>query len=178
MSEDQATQATATTGPMGLGGWLILPGIAMGLHLLWLLWDLMGLMAFRSGNVPDASAAGIDFSDPAFIRLLNYEFNTSIVMVIFLVALLVLFFTRSWLLPKAFIAFLALNILIRLFDVMQAHGVATLNTDNNADASFTALARPVIYAVVWGSYFLKSVRVRNTFIRPWPVAKPVSVVSS
>jgi hypothetical protein len=179
MSEDQTTQAAATQGPAGLGGWLILPGITMVLHVFWLLWNLTSLMTLRAGNIPDTTAtAGLDFSDPAFIRLLNYEFNANILMVILLVALLVLFFTRSWVFPKAFIAFLALNVLIRLFDVMLAHGVATLNTDNNADASFTELARPVIYAVAWGSYFLRSVRVRNTFTRPWPVGKPSSVVSS
>jgi hypothetical protein len=87
--------------------------------------------------------------------------------------LLVLFFARSWLFPKAFIAFWALNLLLQFLDLMQVHGVETLDVDAY-HGSFTALIMPVIYCVGWGSYVLTSVRVRNTFTRPWPVSSVAS----
>jgi hypothetical protein len=176
MNEDTvAAQAAAPTGPVGLGGWLIVPAINMVWNLLQLAWGLYALALMKSGAL--TLPQGLDVQDPAWIRLLDYEANTSILLAFLLIALLVLFFTRSWIFPKAFIAFWALGVLIKLFDVMQIHAVDTLDADAHG-GSFTAVMPPVIYCVVWTSYFLNSVRVRNTFTRPWPVAKPSSAVSS
>ncbi|HEY3645461.1 MAG TPA: DUF2569 domain-containing protein [Gammaproteobacteria bacterium] len=177
-STQAAPQAAATEGPVGLGGWLILPAIGMFVNLLLLAYNLLGLAALSSGQTADAIAtSGIDIHDPAWARLVAYEFGSNSLLLLLIVGLLVLFFTRSWLFPGAFIAFLALNLAIRFGDLMLAHGVATLDTngDNN---SYVELMRPVLYCVIWIPYFLKAVRVRNTFIRPWPMAKPASAVSS
>jgi hypothetical protein len=80
----------------------------------------------------------------------------------------VLFFTRSWLYPRLFIGFLVLNVGIRFGDVMLVHGVTGLDS-KDPHSSFVDLMRPVLYCVIWIPYFLKSVRVRNTFTQPWPV---------
>ncbi|HEY3858684.1 MAG TPA: DUF2569 domain-containing protein [Gammaproteobacteria bacterium] len=176
MSEDTvAAQDAAPTGAVGLGGWLILPAINMVWDLLQLLWGLYALALLKSGAL--TLPQGLDAEDPAWGRLLNYEANTSILLVCLLIALLVLFFSRSWIFPKAFIAFLALGVFIRLFDLLQIHGVDTLDA-GAYHGSFAGLMLPVISCVVWSSYFLQSVRVRNTFTRPWPVAKPSSPASS
>jgi hypothetical protein len=115
----------------------------MVLQLLQLSWGLNLLVLLKSGDPRVPVPEGLDVHDPAWTRLLNYEFNTCILMMCLLAVLLVLFFARSWLFPKAFIAFWALNLLLQFLDLMQVHGVETLDVDAY-HGSFTALIMPVI----------------------------------
>ncbi len=171
MSENAASARPET------GRWLILPAVLIGVRLLGTGLDLFGVMLLKSDTAAELLPPGLDASDPAWMRLIAYEWNTDILVAVLLLMLTVLLLTRSWLFPAAFSAFLGLDLLLRFFHLMLAHGVATLDA-GSSQGSYVELMRPAIYCVIWVSYYLGSPGARNVFNRPWPVAKPVSAASS
>ncbi|HEX2669101.1 MAG TPA: DUF2569 domain-containing protein [Gammaproteobacteria bacterium] len=164
------TAASAPKKLEGLGGWLILPAIGMFWNMLALSYGLLSAVALKfSPDMAEAMAGrGIDINDPAWLRLLNFELFTSVLLLCLVIALLVLFFLKSWWFPRAFIAFLVASVVVKAGDVMLAHGVATLDLSQTEGSSFTELMRPVLASVIWIPYFLVSERVKNTFVRHRP----------
>jgi hypothetical protein len=152
--------------------WMILPTIIAVFELLAKAFNLLGLAALKSADAgSDLLPPGLDISDPTWTRLLDYEWNTSILVISLLGVLLALQIARSWIFPGAFTAFLVLNLLLRFFHIMLANSVATLRVDA-ANGSYTELMRPVIYCVIWIPVYLRSKRAQLVFNRPWPMANP------
>lgn len=148
--------------------WLMLPAVFILFELMMAALQLPGLRALKEGGVAEGLVPqGVDVQDPAWIRLVDYQWNMGIFTVCALAALLILLFTRSWLFPGAFVAFWGLNLLLKFFDVMQVHSVAGLE----GHGSYTELMRPIIFFATWASLYLKQQNTRSIFTRSWPVAR-------
>jgi hypothetical protein len=129
-------------GPKGIGGWLIVP--AVGLVLL----PIVKLIAWIEAW-PDFINAARD--DPGWWLLAILDF--SLILAVILVA--VLFFQKRPVAVAAVVAFLLANIVINFLEAMF--------TQVTAETIWPAFCAS-IYAIILIPYFLRSKRVKNTFI--------------
>jgi hypothetical protein len=158
-------QATTLAGPVGLGGWLILPAIGMFINLYIFGKSTLGIAALALPGVLDKlAAAGVNVHDPAWARLIGLEAISFPILFLFDITLLILFFTRSYWFPRAMIGFLILVLIVVSLDTFFAQWV-TLPDSEDSGGTAMKLARPVIVCAIWIPYFLTSVQVKNTFVR-------------
>ncbi len=122
-------------GPVGIGGWLIVVAVGLGLGLV------------RSlSNIVGAVSAGQGVFAPSF-----YSVYTAC-----LILLCILMFRKSWLFPLLFKIWLAANVAMGLMVVVV--------TDSTKD-DLMSLLSTVGYAAIWISYMTVSKRVQATFVR-------------
>ena len=165
MSEADAAPAQpsagATAGPVGIGGWLILPMLGMfatiGVQFI-------GLTTVGQTFAGLSGLGGLPSTAVALELWIN--------LALFLAApivLLILFFNRKRSFPRYFImwqiagaAFLFVDLLAgyALFaQVFEADGTPFFQT-----AGFRNVLGSIIGICIWVPYMLNSVRVRNTFV--------------
>jgi len=118
----------------GIGGWLIIPIIGLFLSIILVLYDLLSMNAIYE----------FDF----YIGLLSL---LDIGLLILVITSLVLVFNKKKSAPKLIIAFYITNIILQTV-------VAVLIED------YSGIAAPWVGGAIWILYFLKSKRVKNTFI--------------
>lgn len=119
----------------GLGGWLILPIIGLFVTIPILLYDLLSANA-------------------------TYEFNfymgvLSLIDIIFIgwaITALILIFNKKKSVPKVMISLYIANIIVQ--------GAVSFLINE-----YTYLIRALIIGAIWISYFVKSERVKNTFVK-------------
>lgn len=145
--------------PRGLGGWLVvvLAGLAM---------YLVGIGANIARNLP-ALGVAIDLftSDRRAAYLVAYTVIQLIVWC-FGVVLVALFFRRNRICPKLLIVW---AVLPPVLAVLQTFIILWVNARLSAASQLRVpgasdFARLLIVPAIWVPYFLKSRRVRNTFI--------------
>jgi uncharacterized membrane protein YfcA len=122
--------------PKGLGGWLILPIIGLFASLLFHIADIYMNISLDKF---DADILGL---------------SSSIIMGIFLIVTLIAVFKKKQIAVKCFIGLYLLGLLIVL--------PGALMSDNYLDR--VALIKPFLVSIIWITYFLKSRRVKNTFV--------------
>jgi len=74
-----------------------------------------------------------------------------------------LFFTKSRRAPKLVIVWLACSALLPLLSLV---GLTQIPAAEITGQGVFDLLRPTIFAAIWIAYFLRSKRVRNTFVEP------------
>jgi transglutaminase-like putative cysteine protease len=149
-------------GPVGLGGWLVLPIlglVAVPVADLAILRTLLHIDA-------DAWSTLTDPASPSYHALwapvILYECAAEVMRSAFCVLLLVLLLKRRTSLPRLMIALLWLQLLATLVD--SALSAPVLAAKDAQGAGFEA-ARMLIAAMIWTAYFNNSQRVRATFVR-------------
>lgn len=158
MSNANSTEAAA--GPVGIGGWLILPVI--GLFLT----PIQGLaqMGDYSGLIKNMQY--LTAAQGGFVWL---EIVANLVIVVAMpIFLLVQLFQRKALFPKAYVVWAVANIAFEFLDLIVAQvlfGEIFERSDTKLIDGDTlkSILRSLILVVVWVPYMLNSVRVRNTF---------------
>ena len=78
------------------------------------------------------------------------------------IVLLVLFFKKNYRFPKLIVWFFALNVAFGVIDFFLGGLIPAVAAEPDT-FSMKELIRGVVGAAIWIPYFLKSVRVRNTF---------------
>ena len=119
----------------GIGGWLILPIIGLFISVPILLYDLLSVNAIYEFNF--------------YIGLLSL---LDIILLVLVVIALFSIFNKKKYAPKIMISFYTANIMIQLV-------IAFLIED------FSGIIAPIIGGAIWIPYFIKSKRVKNTFVR-------------
>lgn len=152
----------------GLGGWLIL--IAIGLVIAPL---RMGFLVFRD-LLPAFSeetwsvltTPGTEVYHKLWAPLLIFELLTNIIFIVFAIVLLVFLVQKKRLFPKLIIAYLAANLLFLVVDYFGANLIPFVANQTEAlNESIGEIGRGVIASAIWIPYFLKSRRVKATFVR-------------
>jgi Protein of unknown function (DUF2569) len=159
---------SATKGPVGIGGWLLLP--ALGLIATPLLMafgfykDLLPALAPNVWNLltDPHSAAYNRFWGP----LIVYEVLINLALFVFTLWLLWVFFTKSQHAPKLFVIWLAAIAGTRIIDYLLFSQIPAISDKSADPATATDLVRSIVGAAIWIPYFLRSERVKNTFIKP------------
>jgi hypothetical protein len=161
---------TTSAEPKGLKGWLILPAIGLiiaplrlGLNLLKDFWPI-----FRDGYWPVLTTPGTEAYHPLWKPLLTFEIVGNSLFILANLALLFFFFTRHWRFPTLYITMLALNVVFVVSDFFMGNAIPAVAASKDTQA-LKEMARTIIAAAIWTPYFLRSRRVKNTFVKPGSV---------
>lgn len=158
-------EPAAQSSPSGIGGWLLLPALAMILSPLRIGFDFyQTFVPFLKPSVWFVLLRpGTPFHNPPLAALLTWEIVANIAFFAFTVWLAVLFFKKRKTVPKLYIYWLLLSCALQIADLVFSSFVPLAADQNHANA-FAELAKAAIGAAIWMPYFLRSKRVRNTFV--------------
>lgn len=153
--------------PKGLGGWLILPAIGLFVLPIQLAVSLNNdfLPIFQEGYWEIVTTPGSEAYHHLWAPLIIFEIAGNTFFLIFSIALIFLFFTRSYRFPTLFMLFIASNLLFVASDFVFADLIPALAAEGDAE-SIKELTRSITGAIIWIPYFLVSKRVKNTFVKP------------
>lgn len=152
--------------PKGIGGWLVLPAIGLCLTPIMLgigIWQVASVIF--GGSWPALTTPGGPSYHPLYRVLLPAEIVVNVGMLIFVLALIFLFFSKSARVPKLMILFYLLNLAVVAVDTLFASQLPGFVWDREVVKD---VSRTLITAVIWVPYFLVSRRVANTFVPAAP----------
>ncbi len=154
-----------TAGPKGLGGWLILVGLGLGIAILRLLFILVTIFLplFLQGQWSLLTTQGSEHYHALWGPLIIFEIVGNLALITLAGYLLYLFFTKSHRFPRFFIGYVLLQLLVVIGDFFLANLIPAVASENNTE-SWTEMFRSIIYALIWIPYMLRSKRVKNTFV--------------
>lgn len=149
-----------------IGGWLILPAIGITINPLLIL-----VSAIRQDIYSESVWQNMQANPHAALLnltvILTVIFNT--LLFVFSVFILISFYKRRDILPKYFIIFICFSFFVTLADTIGGLYVERAVKGEITDTSgFGAVFRNIIICIVWTIYFLRSERVKNTFVFSYP----------
>lgn len=173
---DAATSPTfSETEPSGIGGWLILPALAMVISPFKIAYDFyqsffpilkpslwFGLLSTKS-----------TIYNPALALLLSWEIIVNIIWFALTIWLAFLFFKKQKQLPKLYAAWLGLSCILQIADIFFGSFVPGV-AEHQDGSVYKELAKSAIATAIWGPYFLTSKRVKNTFVNDTKIKLPIS----
>ena len=153
--------------PNGLRGWLILPAIGLFASAIRLAINLMKDFwpIFREDYWQVLTTPGTPAYHQLWGTLLIFEIVGNSLFILANVALIFFFFSKHWRFPALYITMLALNVLFVTSDFFLGNMIPAVAASTNTQ-SVRELARSLAAAAVWIPYFLRSKRVKNTFVKP------------
>jgi len=150
-----------TTGPSGIGGWLLLPAFGLvfapvpaALEMLEIA-KLMTPVNWRLLTDPASQAY-----HPFYVWLLPAEFALNGAILVFAVAIFVLFLRKSPRTPNLICALYIVTAIVVVADTVLAAQIPGFEWDRR---TFRELGRAIAGVAIWVPYFVLSRRVRNTF---------------
>jgi len=153
--------------PKGLRGWLILPAIGLFASAIRLTFSLMRDFwpIFRDGGWPVLTTPGTPAYHQLWGPLLIFEIAGNSFFILANVALIFFFFSKHWRFPALYITMLGLNVLFVIGDFFMGNMIPAVATANDPQ-SVREMVRTLAAAAIWIPYFLRSKRVKNTFVKP------------
>lgn len=140
----------------GIGGWLSV--LAIGVVLSPVI-SIIQMGAYYIKIINENLLPQLFHENIGLFGVVIFEMFVNLFLISFSIVLCVLFFRQSKKFPIRMIIFLVTNILITAIVA-----VLLYRFDNSAVSYEVDLTRIVIYALIWGSYLIKSKRVKNTFV--------------
>ena len=149
----------------GLGGWLILVGIG-------LVFGSIGLLAhlnvykeiFSDGTWEALTLQSSDAYTPLFGILMSLELIGNCVFLIAYICLTFFFFKKKRNFPKFYIIIILANLAFVLVDILFTKVVFPAEQMFDSETSRDVIGQ-IVSCAIWIPYMLKSVRVRNTFVK-------------
>ncbi len=147
-------------------GWLILPLLILLVKpVLASLFVFNYLVPIFSGEAWQAlTMPGGEFYHHLWKPVLIFKLSGNLTFIFFSIFLLVLFFRRSRLLPKFFVAYLVFNLVFVIVDHYLSN-LIPLVASLKDPYSRGKITRSIASAAIWIPYFRVSKRVRKTFVR-------------
>ncbi len=164
--------------PKGISGWLALPAIGVAIMPIVIAFTAISESdGFSHSAWTTLTTPGGDAYDPAWAPFILFSVFSVIWMLVHSIVLAVVFFQQRSSAPYVYIALMLGFMLVAVVNALAiVHlRVADMQKDVVAD-----VVRSVLSGVIWSSYFLRSQRVRATFVRrrrtrheaPVPAAPP------
>lgn len=146
----------------GLGGWLILVGIAVSLGPLHALFIILKSAPYYTAS---SWARLTTPSAPSYHVLwaptLLFELVSNLTLIVFSALLISLFFRRRRLFPAVFVVFTVARVTIDWLDALLANAIpAVRDRGVNWSNHWSVLAA----GIIWVTYMFRSRRVQNTFV--------------
>ncbi|WP_295791605.1 DUF3857 domain-containing protein [Mucilaginibacter sp.] len=145
-----------------LGGWLILLLVGLFLTPIVIVINLNDTKYFTMDVWNSISKYSYANGLKAHII---FKVAGSVILMAYSLFCLVLFLNRRDILPKYMIGYLVYGIVFRVADLIFVHSVSRLAISNQFSE---AVISSVVAGAIWIPYFLKSTRVKETFIVPYP----------
>jgi hypothetical protein len=169
LSEEKSSELS------GIAGWLILPALAMIISPLRILYECYH--SFLPVLKPSLWFAMLStkstFYNPPLALLLTWEIVANVAMFAFTIWLAFLFFKKQKSVPRLYITWLVLGIVLQIADLVFSSFVPLVVEQQNGDA-YKELIKSVVAAAIWIPYFLQSKRVKNTFVNDTEIKLPGS----
>ena len=161
--EPQLLESTHRWDPIrGIGGWLILAALNVIATPIVMLAVMGKVLPSYAGDVWGAvTTAGSSSYHHLWAPLLTFELAANLALLVFSVLLAVLFFKRRSSVPRIFVGFLAVVCATQAVDMLLMSAIPAAAADKPPIGEF---ARSAIALVLWGGYFMRSRRVRATFV--------------
>jgi hypothetical protein len=153
--------------PRGLGGWLVFVGIGLCLAPIRAANFMLGAYPpiFSDGTWQALTTPGGEAYHPLWGPLIVFELACSGLLFLASLLMLALFFRRSRLFPRLYIAVAFSSLVFVVVDAWLATFVLPDEPAFDAD-SVRELIGPLIAVFIWVPYMLMSKRVANTFVNP------------
>jgi len=155
-------------GISGLGGWLILIQISLWASLVFLLSDISQVTVIMDPARWEGSRGIAPQLYTEVIRpLLWFGFISSVILFVIVIVNLVLLYRRKRLFPRLMIIQYIVNLVIGIatWILIAQNEVGREEHILDATPAFNLIIRSLLTCCIFIPYFLKSVRVKNTFIK-------------
>lgn len=154
-----------------IGGWLVLPAIGLVLAPIGLLFTL-----FNTGSFDQSTwdiAKNLNGSGALLYKATHiFECILNVTAFIFSIFMLIIFFKRMKSFPRYFILYRTIYLVVIFIDVIL---IAVLNSKTTLDfdvaKNIRTLVFQVIISAIWIAYFIKSSRVKQTFVFTYPASE-------
>jgi hypothetical protein len=146
----------------GLGGWLVIPGFGLVVTPIAVLVTLSsGIESYAADNWALLTTFGGESYNALWAPVLLFELVSQIGVFVFGILLTILFFRRRSSVPSLYIGFQLISTVQLIVDQVLVNSIpqAAVGAANAGQAIGSVLG-----AMIWIGYFMKSERVRNTFV--------------
>jgi hypothetical protein len=148
-----AMTESANRGLTGIGGWLILPAIGLAINPFVALFGVAACFFLLFGNAGQIMIA----RKPGIEKVIVFEIVMDLLFLILLILLNILFYNKKKSLPMFMIIFFGLQFVLLLADHLMA-------AQFNPHSSPLTVIRSFVICAIWIPYFLRSERVKLTFV--------------
>ncbi|WP_158289074.1 DUF2569 domain-containing protein [Rubrivivax albus] len=152
--------------PKGIAGWLILVVIGLvvsPLRTLHALYENHWLI-IRDGIWPVLTTPGTEHYHPLWAPLFAFEVFANVGSVLLALIALALLLQKSRHAPRLAIVWLGWGVVFGVLDYVIAGQIPAVAEQSGSEA-IRELSRSVAGAAIWIPYFLRSRRVKNTFVQ-------------
>lgn len=163
------TQATPNNQPYpqmisGLGGWLVLVQIGLYATMLILIFQVMSSATiFGDGTWELLTSKGSIMYHALWQPLILFEVIYNVLLFAFCIFLLVCLYSKKKILPRLMIIYFGINLLVVVVDYALLMQIPFARELDDA-SSIKEIIRAAGTCLIWIPYFIRSVRVKNTFI--------------
>ncbi|MDQ0170638.1 DUF2569 domain-containing protein [Paenibacillus tundrae] len=153
-------------GISGLGGWLVLVQIGLYLTMIMVLIQLFqySLTALNPVTWQILTSDQSSFYHPWWGAIIIFEVTYNVLFFIFSIVTLVMFYRKKSVFPRLMIIFYSISLAVSIIDYLLLLQIP-IARELEDGSGLTGIVRLVITCAIWIPYFIKSERVRNTFIR-------------
>lgn len=149
----------------GISGWLLLPAIGVLLAPLRIGSALLNNLSLYAVDTWSALTTwGSAQYHAMWAPVLLFELASNVALVVFGLLLAVLFYQRRSSLPKVYIGFMSTMLALMVIDLALLQCLPEAAQAAGRQGA-TTLAHSLVWAVIWGRYFMVSQRVKATFVR-------------
>lgn len=162
--------SSSANGPVGLGGWLVLPIAGMFLSMGRIAYAVltMHLPLVLNGTLTELSNPEHPAYHPLWVPLFCIEVIANLSVIAVTIVVLVLIFTRSRHAPGLAIFRCAFGPAVLIGDWLIWRLVPAVAEQPVEPRFMYGLAGSITAMLIWIPYFMRSKRVRNTFVVDWP----------
>lgn len=155
-------------GISGLGGWLVFIQIGLYTTIIGVVVVLFNYSypALSTETWELLTSKSSEYYNAMWAPLIIFETLYSIGLLIFTLVILTFFYRRKRVLPRLMIIFYSINVFISLINFVLNTQIATIpELESERGSQIRDIVQAIITCAIWIPYFLKSERVKNTFIR-------------
>lgn len=149
-----------------IGGWLILLGIGIVTNPLRLIFTTYSMFSdiFLSDFWSSLSSTDSIYYHKLWKPVIFFELSINIVAIIFSLIILIFFFKKSKFFPKTWIIFACTYILFLIIDLLLCRQIPFVVEQGMGDF-YKPIIQNFVTFTIWGTYLIKSKRVKGTFIK-------------
>ncbi|MBY0572531.1 MAG: DUF3857 domain-containing protein [Undibacterium sp.] len=154
----------ADNSPTGINGWLIFPMLGIVVTPCRILFALSDCGIYSAQSWTSITSVGNENYYALQAPFLLFELAGNLASLVFSALLLPLFFQKRTTLPRAYVGIFGIIFAFQLIDLIIGTAVQSMDSGVLKD-EWISWIRSLVSYLLWSWYFMKSVRVKNTFIR-------------